>query len=169
MTFCSLFVAIIAVFSQISIPMPSMVPLTLQTFIIALTGYYLGLKSGLISLAVYVALGAVGVPVFSNFKGGFSVLIGPTGGFIWGFFVIVIFCSFPIESRILKIIFGMISILICHLLGILQYMLYAGKTFVAAFILVSLPYLLKDFASIILAYIVSITVLKRVKPYREKK
>ena len=44
--FCGLFAAIISVFSLISIPMPSMVPITLQTFIISFSGFYLGCKNG---------------------------------------------------------------------------------------------------------------------------
>jgi biotin transport system substrate-specific component len=91
-TYVALFVAIIAVVSQIAIPMPSLVPITLQTLVIAMCGYLLGLKRGLVAIIVYIALGAVGAPVFSSFQGGFSVLIGYTGGFIWGFIPLVILC-----------------------------------------------------------------------------
>ena len=53
------FAAVIAVLSQISVPMPSQVPITLQTFAIALAGYVLGWKRGLGAVGVYVLLGAV--------------------------------------------------------------------------------------------------------------
>ena len=80
-----LFTAIICVLSQIAIPLPTNVPITLQTFAIALAGYFLGWAKGTVSVIVYIFLGGVGVPVFANWKGGFGVLTGNTGGFIWGF------------------------------------------------------------------------------------
>ena len=81
---CALFAAITAVLSQIAIPMPSGVPVTLQTFAIALCGFYLCTARATVSTVVYVLLGAVGVPVFSGFKGGIASIVGPTGGFIIG-------------------------------------------------------------------------------------
>lgn len=77
--------AITAVFSQISIPMPLGVPMTMQTFAVTLAGVILGAKNGAVSMAVYLLLGAVGVPVFSGMRGGIGVLAGPTGGFLWGY------------------------------------------------------------------------------------
>lgn len=77
--------AITAVLAQISIPMPLGVPMTMQTFAVTLAGIILGAKSGTISMMVYLLLGAVGVPVFAGFSGGFQDLIGPTGGFLLSF------------------------------------------------------------------------------------
>ena len=66
----ALFTAITAVLSQTAIPTPFDVPLTLQTFAVALCGYVLGVKWGLASTAAYILLGTVGVPVFSGaFRG----------------------------------------------------------------------------------------------------
>ena len=81
----AIFTAIIAVVSQINIPMPAGVPMTLQTFIIPLAGLVLGTKRGTIATVVYVLLGAVGVPVFTGFQGGIGVVLGVTGGFIVSF------------------------------------------------------------------------------------
>ena len=74
MILAALFTAVIAVLSQTAIPTPFDVPLTLQTFAVALCGYTLGIKWGVASVAAYILLGAVGVPVFSGFKGGAQVL-----------------------------------------------------------------------------------------------
>ena len=63
--------AIIAVLSQITIPLPTHVPVTLQTFAVALAGYFLGWKGGAVSALVYGLLGAIGVPVFAGWSGGF--------------------------------------------------------------------------------------------------
>ena len=70
--------AIIAVLSQITIPLPTHVPVTLQTFAVALAGYFLGWKGGAVSALVYGLLGAIGVPVFAGWSGGFSVIVGYT-------------------------------------------------------------------------------------------
>lgn len=80
-----MFAAVLAVLSQISIPMPSGVPITLQTFAVALAGVVLAWKLGTASVLVYILLGAVGVPVFAGFTGGAQALVNYTGGFIWGF------------------------------------------------------------------------------------
>lgn len=85
MVYTALFAALIAVLSQISIPLPSGVPITLQTFAVAFAGFFLGRKYGLAAVAVYVALGAAGAPVFAGFTGGAYKLVNVTGGFIWGF------------------------------------------------------------------------------------
>ena len=90
MVLCAVMAAVTAVCAQISIPMPSGVPVTLQTFAVPLTGYLLGMKYGLISVAVYILLGAAGVPVFTGFRGGIGTIAGPTGGFIVGFLLMVI-------------------------------------------------------------------------------
>ena len=79
-----MFAAVLGVLSVLTIPMPSGVPLTLQTFAMALCGYTLGAKRGTAAVALYLLLGAVGVPVFAGMTGGVSRFVGPTGGFLWG-------------------------------------------------------------------------------------
>ena len=78
--------ALITVCSWISIPIGP-VPFTLQTLAILAVMLTIGGKRGTIAVAVYLALGAVGVPVFAGFKGGIASFAGPTGGFLVGFVV----------------------------------------------------------------------------------
>ena len=80
-----MFTALIVVCSQLSIPMPAGVPMTLQTFIIPLAGIVLGAKRGTIATCIYLLLGAVGLPVFAGFTGGLGILFGITGGFLLSF------------------------------------------------------------------------------------
>lgn len=77
-----MFAALLAAISQISLPMPSGVPITIQVFGIALVGTVLGWKRGFLATVVYILIGAVGVPVFANFRGGIQVLAGMSGGYI---------------------------------------------------------------------------------------
>ncbi len=160
-----MFAAVLAVLSQISIPMPSGVPVTLQTFAVALTGFILGWKYGAIATGIYILLGAVGVPVFSNFSGGLGALFGKTGGFIWGFLFLAGLCGISQITK-KKIIIGISSIaglLICHLLGIIQFQMVAEMGFWKSALLVSVPYLLKDVVSIFLAYVTGQIVLKNLR------
>ena len=69
--------ALMAICAWISIP--TAVPFTLQTFAVFMVTGLLGLKCGTLSVLVYLLLGAVGLPVFTGFKGGLSALVGTTG------------------------------------------------------------------------------------------
>ena len=80
----ALFAAIIGVMAQITIPLP-LVPITGQTLAIGLAATILGSRYGTLSVLLYLIIGSVGVPVFAEFSGGVSKLIGPTGGYLVGF------------------------------------------------------------------------------------
>jgi biotin transport system substrate-specific component len=77
----SLFVALCA---RVAVPLPfTPVPLTLQNFGVLLVGLTLGSRRGFIALALYLAEGLSGMPVFSpTGPGGLAQLLGPTGGFL---------------------------------------------------------------------------------------
>ncbi len=77
----SLFVALCA---RITLPLPfTPVPLTLQNFAVLLVGMTLGSKRGFAALALYLAEGVAGLPVFNpTGLGGLAQLLGPTGGFL---------------------------------------------------------------------------------------
>lgn len=76
--------ALIALSAQISVPMFP-VPMTLQTLAIGLVGLSYGSRLATVTLLAYLAEGAVGLPVFANGAHGIAPLMGPTGGFLWGF------------------------------------------------------------------------------------
>lgn len=77
--------AILCVLAPYSVPTPFRVPITLQTFFITLIAIILGAKPAMTATLIYILLGAFGLPVFSNFTGGWQALTGPTGGFILSF------------------------------------------------------------------------------------
>ena len=91
--------AVIVIMTQIAIPMPFGVPMTMQTFAITLAGIILGSKKGAYASLIYVLLGAIGLPVFSNFTGGYQSLIGPVGGFILSFPLMAFFIGLGIEKQ----------------------------------------------------------------------
>lgn len=85
MAYVGLGAALLGVISQLSVPMPGGAPATLQIFGIVLIGIIFGWKTGAAAVAVYLCIGAVGVPVFANFKGGIGMLAGTTGGYLLSF------------------------------------------------------------------------------------
>ena len=79
-------VALLAVSAWVSVPLGP-IPFTLQTMTLALIPAVLDRPTAILAVAVYLLLGAIGLPVFSGFSGGVMRLVGPTGGFLWGFLV----------------------------------------------------------------------------------
>lgn len=171
MAFTGMFAAVIAVLSQIAIPLPSGVPVTLQTFAVALAGYTLGMKAGGLSSLVYVLIGAVGVPVFAGFKGGLGSLTGPTGGFIWGFIIMALLCGLGTDTgkKIPAIALGIAGLLICHLCGAAQFTVIKDGGFLSSVMLVCVPYLLKDFISVGLAFGLALILRSRVNITKKAK
>ena len=153
-----MFTAVLAVLSILQIPMPTGVPITLQTFAMALCGYVLGWQSGVAATLLYIVLGTVGVPIFAGMSAGPGVLFGYTGGFIFGFIFLTLLCGISVRRKnpAVKIILGVIGLLICHLLGAVQYAVLARASLVA----VSLPYIVKDVISVVGAYLAAIAVRK---------
>ena len=148
-----MFVAVVAVCSQITIPLPSGVPLTLQTAAVALCGYILGAPCAAAAMAAYMILGSIGVPVFSGFGAGFGVLLGRTGGFIFGFVPMAAICGLASGRRHFasRAAIGIAGLCVCHIAGAAQYAILTGTGFFASALLVSVPYLIKDVASTVLA------------------
>ena len=84
LTFTAIFAALICVAAPWTVPVGP-IPITLATLAVYLAAAVLGWKKGTVAVVVYLLLGAVGVPVFSGFSGGFARLIGPTGGYLVGY------------------------------------------------------------------------------------
>ena len=114
--------------SQIKISLPwTPVPITGQTFAVLLAGVLLGRWWGGISQAIYVVMGVIGIPWFANFSGGYSVLFGPTGGYLIGFILAALFIGHftdkYIRARDFLPMFGLMlfaNFVLIHGLGLLQ-------------------------------------------------
>lgn len=168
--YAAIMVALIVALSQIAIPLPSGIPVTLQTFAIAFVGFFIGWKFGVFTVGVYILLGICGVPVFASFTGGFYKVIGVTGGFIWGFLPMVALCGLSsslsdggIKKTVFSILFGLAGLFVCHIVGIGQFCLVTGVDFAKGIVTVSLPYLIKDGISVACAYFIAETVKKRLR------
>ena len=171
LAYMALSAARIAVCSWISIP--TTVPFTMQTFAVCLVTALLGLRRGMWAVLCYILLGAVGAPVFSGFKGGISVLLGPTGGYILGFLFTALIVGLAVQKfgrSVPVLICAMAAgILVCYAFGTAWFMyVYARKTgpisLGTALAWCVLPYLLPDAAKIALA----VVLVRRLSPFVDR-
>ena len=168
MVVAGVFAALLAVLSQISIPLPTGIPVTLQTFAVALCGFALGPGLGAAAVGVYLALGAVGVPVFAGFSGGIGSFVGMTGGYLWAFLPMAFLCGLGArqKNRALALTVGFLGLAVCHLCGSFQFALVSAVPPWNAFLLASAPYLLKDAASLVAAYLAAAAILRSLEKAR---
>ena len=162
MVLCALFAAILAVSAWLTVP--GEVPFTLQTFGVFAALGLLGGKRGTIAIALYLVLGAVGLPVFSGFRGGFGVLLGTTGGYIFGFLLsgLLYWALTALLGnrgwvRLLAMVLGL---LLCYAAGTGWFLLvYLQKTGPISLGVVLakcvVPFLLPDAVKLILAWLLS--------------
>ncbi|ASJ11064.1 biotin transporter BioY [Thermococcus sp. P6] len=155
--FAALFAALTAVGAQISVPIGT-VPVTFQVFFVLLSGLVLGARLGFLSQLVYVFMGAVGIPVFAGFQGGFAVLYGPTGGYIVAFPLAAFVAGYmteKLERRAGMIAGSLTGIGIIYLLGWLRLGYFLGGDFQGAFLLGVLPFVAIDLGKAALAVLVA--------------
>ena len=159
MVLIALMTAVTCVLGPLSIPLPfSPVPISLTNFAIFLAIFVLGMKSGTISFIIYLLLGAVGVPVFSSFRGGLQVLAGPTGGYLIGFIFLALIMGFALDHfdrKLVPTIIGMIiGMAVCYAFGTVWLAKLLSLSFKEGLIMGVIPYLAGDAAKIIIAAIV---------------
>ena len=159
MTRCAVFAAVIAVCAWLSIPLGEHA-VSLQTFAVLLTLGCLGGKAGCAAIGVYLLLGAVGIPVFTGFRGGFGMLLGPSGGYLWGFLLMGL-VYWLLESRLPVWAAMVLAMMSCYLCATFWYgLLYTPNALGQAFLICVLPYLLPDSIKLFFA----LTLAKRLKP-----
>jgi biotin transport system substrate-specific component len=154
--FIGIFAAVIAVTSQLAIPMPYGVPMTLQTFVIPAAGLILGAKNGAVSTLIYVALGAAGVPVFAGYRGGMGAIFGATGGFILSFPAMAFLAGAGEKKTgaawsLCGLVIGSAANYIC---GMLWFCFVAGVDLKAAFLACVLPFIPTAIIKIVLVFII---------------
>jgi biotin transport system substrate-specific component len=88
----SVFVILTGLGAFVRIPLPfTPVPITLQTFFVLLSAAFLGSNLGAMSQLSYVFLGIAGLPIFTGAGSGLLYLLGPTGGYLFGFILSAFF------------------------------------------------------------------------------
>jgi len=163
--FVALFAAIIAAGGFIAIPTPGgLVPIVLQNMLAITTAVLLGGIQGGGAVGLFLVAGALGLPVFAGGTGGMSRLLGPTGGFLLGYFIAALVVGFYLgkpqidkKTSIIKIILAsIIGYLIVYIAGIIQFMAVTSYSFsatIAACVIPFMPgFVLKLILTIFLGY-----------------
>lgn len=169
MIFIALFATLMCIGAWIHFPGP--VPATMQTFVVFTALGLFGSKNTFIMLLVYIALGAMGLPVFSGFNSGLGALTGPTAGFIWGFLlgvpVFYVFEKYFPQKKSLIIIGYIIYILLHYIPGALWYCRFTvGEInmpgLINSALVTVVPFIIPDAVKLFLALIV-VEKIKRIK------
>ncbi|WP_223703565.1 biotin transporter BioY [Sutcliffiella deserti] len=164
MILCSMFAAITAVLAQVEIPLP-IVPISGQTLAVGLAATILGSRYGAISMVCYVALGAIGLPVFAEMKAGFSVLVGPTGGYIFGFIAAAYITGYILEKTSFTLRMAMIAntvgMIVTLLAGTIQLKLVLDFTWTQALAVGVYPFIAVGLIKAFLASWIGITIRQR--------
>ena len=149
-----LFAALTAIGAWIRIPI-SPVPFTFQVLFVLLAGVILGPWYGALGQVVYVLLGLAGLPVFADGTSGLGTLLGPTGGYIFGFIVgayLVGMLSEVLGEGFLKALISMIAgIVVIYTLGMIQLSVVAKLSLGKAFLGGVLPFIGFDLVKALIA------------------
>ena len=146
------FAAAMAVCAWVALPI-SDIGFTMQTFGVFLALGLLGGKWGTVSIGLYLLTGLVGLPVFSGFRGGPGVLLGVTGGYLWGFLVSgFVYWALARFGKLPAMIVGLLA---CYACGSLWFLWYSGGGLVFVIMRCVLPYLIPDGVKIFLAWSLS--------------
>ena len=160
MTTAALMTAVLCILCPVSVPIGP-VPVSLSVFVIFIALYVLGWKMGTAAVALYILMGAVGLPVFSGFTGGIQKLLGPTGGYIAGYIpmallagIVIEKCRADVKKCWICVLAMELSVWVLYLMGTAWLAHAAGMTFRAALGAGVLPFIAVDLAKIIAAALV---------------
>ena len=169
LVYIGLAAALIAICAWITIPLT--VPITLQTLGVCLVAGLFGAKKGTFSVIIYIILGAIGVPVFSGFRGGIGVIAGSTGGYMLGFIFTALIVGIVSDKtgKLWALILSMAcGIIVCYVFGTAWFAFVYAKDNSPASIGTILgwcvfPFLLPDSAKIIIAALLTNRLKKFIK------
>lgn len=161
LTSIALAAVIICVCSWVTVP--GVIPFTLQTMGVFFALGLLGGRDGTVSAAVYLLLGAVGLPVYSGFGSGIGHLFGATGGYMIGFLLAGLF--YWLMSAVkkpdkmwIKALYMLGGLIICYLFGTLWFSYIwtkASGDFVYALSVCVVPFIIPDLIKLALAALLS--------------
>ena len=154
MTRIAVMTAVICILGPVSIPIGP-VPISLTPLTILLSVYLLGMAEGACATLLYVVLGAIGLPVFGGFTGGFGIIAGPTGGYIIGYVFLALIAGWFIHKyydRVWLQFLGMcLGTAVLYAFGTVWLAKVAGMTFMEALAAGVLPFIAGDVLKMVLA------------------
>ena len=154
MAVVALMTAVLCVLAPFSIPVGP-IPISFATLGLYLAVIILGGKKATIVCLMYLLIGFVGLPVFSGFSGGPAKLMGPTGGYFFGYLLLTIVAGWFVDKFpgkrgmcLLGLVLGTVA---CYVVGTAWLAVQMGISFGAALMLGVVPFLIGDVVKICLA------------------
>ncbi len=160
MAFIALMTAVISVLAPLSLPIVGEVPISLATFAVMLAGVLLGSKNGTIATALYLVLGAIGVPVFAGWSSGAGILFGVTGGYLFGYLPLAFLSGFfyerAKENRTAACFIGMlIGTVVLYVLGTIWFIAITKMDIKGALLACVIPFLPGDLIKMIAVTVIA--------------
>ena len=166
-----IFTSVLCIFSVITIPINS-IPITLSIFAICFIAVVSGAKKAFFTVMIYIFCGCLGLPVFSGFRCGINVLLGPTGGYITGYLLIAVIVGFCSEKTrkystakrfYYLLISAFLSMIFCYTLGTLQFAKSTNLNIKESLIICVYPFIFFDICKMITAILLADTTKKHLK------
>ncbi len=165
----ALFAGIICVISPFSINI-GIIPISFSTFAIYLIGALSKKWMGLLSTVLFIFIGIIGLPVFSNFTGGIGAILSITGGYIIGYIPCVLIISLITninkQNIYLYILSMLIGTILCYAIGTLWFMYQTNNNLIESLIITVIPFTVFDIIKIIVATICGY-IINNKTPYSE--
>ncbi len=143
----SLMAALTAVGAYLQVPIGP-VPIVLSTLFVLLSGLLLGSRQGLLSMGLYLFIGAIGIPVFAGGKGGVAHFFGPTGGYLFGYclsaWITGLISEQSHKSPVLQIIAVLVGSLAIYAVGVPWLKMTMNLPWSKAFMVGMIPFLIGD-------------------------
>lgn len=144
------------------------IPITLGVFGILLVGGILPVPLSVFSAIAYIILGGVGLPIFAGFKGGFQTLVGPTGGFLMAYPLMVLVIGLTVKIFKRKSFFSLavgmvVALLVCYGFGTVWFMVSMGKNLYVSLSACVIPFIPIDIAKLCVACAFSVVLNKALR------
>lgn len=169
-TLTAIMITLLIICSQLSLPIGP-VPITLQTFAVLMIGYLLSPKNAVLATSIYLIMGLFGLPIFSNFMGGFQSFLLPSFGFILGFIPASYLQAKYLTKYSNLAIAGIINFAVTYVIGltymalILNIYLNSQLNFVGILMAGMIPFIPGD----LLKLVVGVFIAKRILPILQRR
>lgn len=166
MTQAALMTAVMCIISPLTVPIGP-VPISLANIAVCLSACFLGAKLGTLSYFIYYLLGCFGLPVFSGFGSGLGKAVGPTGGFLIGFFALSVISGLFIEKfkeKYMWLLGLLLGDTVVYLIGVPWFAAVSHTDMKTAFLTACAPFILIDFLKMLFVLFITAEVRKRINP-----
>ena len=166
MAVTALMAAVLCVLGPLSVPIGA-IPISLSNFVICLAAWLLGARFGTLSVAIYLAIGLVGVPVFSGYGAGIAKLAGPTGGYLVGYLLMAFIGGLFIEKGKGQPVVSAVGLILgdaaCYVLGTAWFVFQMKCELGYALAVCVYPFIVWDLAKIVVACLLGTLLRKRLE------